>query len=181
MGLPLQFCCDLQIYAELNLHQRKPWQREEAADMRRRHATKCLLLCRWVGKKSLRNFENYSLKNDRCLIISHKLETFLWKQLKTNCPNQPVQRLQFELYFWVFLHMHKYLLVWTSLTTFPSPSMEHIVLPISDWGTLTDQMYLMPFLQNHLGCRQIKLMPSKPSIVYSKVCSFKDKNLGLLT
>lgn len=108
----------------------KEW--EEAADMHRRRATKCLLLCSWVGKKSLRNLESHSLKNDRCLIISHKLETFLWKQLKTNCPNQPVQRLQSELYFWAPLHMHKYIFVGTGLTTFPSLSAEHIILPVSD-------------------------------------------------
>lgn len=74
-------------------------EREEAADMHRRHATKCLLLCRWVGKKSLRNPESHSLKNDRSLIFSHKLETLIQKQLKTNCPNQPVGWLQFELHF----------------------------------------------------------------------------------
>jgi len=39
-------------------------EREKAADMHRRHATKCLLLYRWVGKKSLRNLESHSLKNE---------------------------------------------------------------------------------------------------------------------
>lgn len=82
MGLPLQFCCDLQIYSELNLHQRKPWQRRSC-----RHAQKACykvfatLQMSWQ-KKYFRNLERHSLKNDRCLIIAHKLETFIWNNYK---------------------------------------------------------------------------------------------------
>lgn len=106
-------------------------ERETAADTHRRHAPKCLQLCRWVGKKAFRNLERHSLRNDSCLVIAHKLETLLWKQLKTNFPNQPVQWSQFEFSSWLLLNMLTFLYgqVWLPSTFFQG---KYNVLPISD-------------------------------------------------
>jgi len=131
---------------------------EAAADVHRRCAPKCLQLCRWVGKKTFRNLERDSSKNDRCLIIAHKLETLLWKQLKTNFPNQPVQWLQFEFCSWLLLNMLTFLWeqVWLPLS-FNGNTMScqfqtraHLLMKLI-WQTKYMSYIWMSFLQNQVG------------------------------
>lgn len=112
-------------YLVLNLHQRKSWHRKRKSRHAQKACYKVFAPLQISWQKSLRNLESHSLKNDRCSIISHNLETFLWKQklfgLFSLC-----SWLEFKLYFWVCLHMCKHALVGTGLSTLLSLSMEHI-------------------------------------------------------